>query len=453
MSGVVYLIGAGPGSPDLITLRGLRLLQQADVVVMDTLLPENFLDDLGISGKEVFRIPTDAGDMQARQDEMNRIVVDGAKRGLKVARLKGGDPFLFGRGWEEITYLDEHDVAWEMAPGISSAMAVPASASVPLTVRPTSRSVAFFTARLAGGDANRKMPKADTIVVMMGVKVLPSVVEHLIAEGWSPDTPVCVIERGCQPGERQVKAPLSEIADAVKKAGVKPPAITVVGAGVGRPDLVNRQRRILFTGIDPSPFRYLGNILHWPAQVPVARDVSREELSLALDHLAGQSETRAIVFTDGAAVRNFFDQLHRAGRDIRTLSGVSIVAASRDAVRELEALKLRADRERHPSEDEDIFSALDDFGRAVVVEGIETFSEKPDAFRTLPLFDLRPGPQFGEPLPEHDVICFTRPEEVRLVLDAYGKEAFRHEVWCLSETTAAQLEDMGITSKIVLPPE
>jgi uroporphyrin-III C-methyltransferase len=387
MSGVVYFIGAGPGSPDLITVRGLRLLRQADIIVMDTLLPESFLDDLGISGKEVFRIPADAGRMQARQDEMNRLVADRAKRGQKVARLKGGDPFLFGRGWEEITYLDEHDVAWEMAPGISSAMAVPASASVPLTVRSTSRSVAFFTARLAGGDANRKMPKADTIVVMMGVKVLPSVVEHLIAEGWSPDTPVCVIERGCQPGERQVKAPLSEIADVVKKAGVKPPAITVVGAGVGRPDLVNRQRRILFTGIDPSPFRYLGNILHWPAQAPVARDVSREELSLALDYLAEKDET------------------------------------------------------------------LDDFGRAVVVEGIETVSAKPDAFHTLTLFDLRPGPQFGEPLPEHEVICFSRPEEVRLVLDAYGKEAFRREVWCISEITAAQLEDMGITSKIVLLPE
>ncbi|MHC4663311.1 MAG: uroporphyrinogen-III C-methyltransferase [Planctomycetota bacterium] len=455
MSGVVYLIGAGPGSPDLISLRALRLLQRADMIVMDTLLPESFLDDLGITGKQVIRVQDDNTKKSKRQDEINRLMLDGAKRGLKVARLKGGDPFLFGRGWEEIILLDENDVAWEVVPGISSAMAVPASASVPLTIRHTGRSVAFFTARLAGGDANRKMPKADTIVVMMGVKVLHSVVEHFVSEGWSPDTPVCVIERGCQPGERQVMAPLSEIASAVEKARIKPPAITIIGAGAGRPELINRHPRILFTGYDPAPFRYLGNILHWPVQAVTPRNIGKEEIAAALDNLA-EGDASAILFEDEYAVRRFFETLSRADKDARALGRISFVAASRFAEWELNFLQLQADLVVDSSRSEDVIPALRRFERILLVEGISEsagfagmLSEMSDIY-FLKLFSVQPGQQLGEPLPEHEVIFIASSEDTRLLLDTYGKRAFQGEIWCLTHEIAANLEKMAPKDKIVL---
>ncbi len=420
--GVVYLIGAGPGSPDLISLRGLHLLRQAEMIVIDSLLPETFLDDLDIPCKQVLRMHASATSMEIRQQEINNLLLDGARRGLRVARLKGGDPMVFGRGWEEVAFLDSHGVAWEVVPGISSAMAAPASASVPLTTRRSSRSVAFVTARLAGGDANKQMPKADTIIVLMGMKVLPSLAQRLMDEGRSPDTPACIIERGCQPGERHVKATLATIADAAEKAGLKPPGIVVVGGGAGRPDLIHPRKRILFMGIDPAPFRPLGEILHWPVQTLVPKEVSLKELALP----------EAIVFTDAPAVRRFFSLLHEEGRDARLLANVTIAASSPAARRELTALKLRVD--------------LPPKGGSLVVEGAPSSSE------ALQLFDARPGPLLGRPLPEHDVVFFTRPEEAKLALETYGKEAFRGEVWCSSDTAAAYLESQGLAPVRVHEP-
>ncbi|MHC4605994.1 MAG: uroporphyrinogen-III C-methyltransferase, partial [Planctomycetota bacterium] len=250
-------------APDLLSLRGLQLLRKADLIIMDTLLPESYLDELGIIGKEVLRPEEGAG----RQDEINLLMVEAAREGKKVARLKGGDPFVFGRGWEEVAFLDEHAVPWEVVPGITSATSVPASASVPLTTRRSARSVAFVTGRLAGGSTNRTMPLADTIVIMMGVKALPKLTENLMNEGWKPETPVCVIERGCQPGERHVKTTLKGVIDAVEKAGLKPPCITVVGDAAAGPDLKHFRPRILCVANDPAPLRTMGDVLHWPARI------------------------------------------------------------------------------------------------------------------------------------------------------------------------------------------
>ena len=461
-SGAVFLIGAGPGSPDLLTLRGLHLLRHADLIIMDTILPDTFLDELSVLGKQVLRPESDPADSEARQQEINRWMIDAAGSGKKVARLKGGDPFLFGRGWEEIALLDKHGIAWEGVPGISSAMAVPASASLPLTTRHTARSVAFVTARLAGGSANREMPKADTIVIMMGMKVLSTLAKRLMDEGWDPDTPVCVIERGYQPGERQVKAPLAKIDAVVKQAGLRPPGIVVVGAGAGCQELQNPRPRILFSGFDPGPLRPLGRILHWPVHVRVSRSISQEEVETALGHFAA-SGPRAVVFIEPAVVNHFLRHISTLGRDARIFAGAVLVAGSATTASALLELNLLADRICREPEAGTIVTTLECGDRlgihVLVVAGVqsppgleaalEAAGAKVEIFQ---LFDLRPSPTLGKPLPDHDIVSFGSPQDALAFHKTYGPGGFRRPIWCLTEAAAVQLDELGIKATIVVPP-
>ncbi len=233
MSGKVYLIGGGPGAPDLISLRGLRCLQRSDLIIADNLLPHTYLDDLGITGKQVERPAADASGEKARQQAIGEMMVAAAQEGRIVARLKTGDPFLFGRGWEEVLLLEEHGIPWEVVPGAASMTAVPALAGVPLTTRHTGRSVAFVTGRVAGGDTNKKFPHADTLVIVMAVRVMKELSDRLMAEGWPADTPAAVIERGSHPDERRVRSTLKRIAEESQKAGLGPPALLIIGAAAG----------------------------------------------------------------------------------------------------------------------------------------------------------------------------------------------------------------------------
>ena len=475
MSGVVYLIGGGPGAPDLITLRGLRLLRAADIVIMDTLLPEDYLDEIGVPGKDVRRIPQggSSGMMASttpplckegsdgddpRQDEINQLMVESALRGLRVARLKGGDPFVFGRGWEEIAVLDEHGIEWEAVPGITSAMAVPAGASVPLTTRRKSRSVAFVTARLAGGSANRQMPKADTLVLLMGWRVLPELVQRLLNEGWPPETPACIIERGCQPGERRVKAPLVDIAKAAQQARFEPPVLVVVGAGIARPDLQTPRPRILFTGTEPAAFRAMGEILHWPACRRRARTISPAELQTALAHLAGE-DAAGIVFSDRTAVRRFFEVLYAAGKDVRALHGARLAAWSHGAELALQEIQLCADCACHLADPDILLETLGRPQRALLVQSDTTPTTIADTLRErgvdvwpLPLFDLLSAPRLGSPLPDHDVVYFTHTDAVGPFHMAYGAAGLSRPIWCLNENVAAQFQQLGYGATVVLPP-
>ena len=264
-AGKVYLVGAGPGAPDLITVRGYRALQSADVVLADRLVPATFLDALGISTADKF--VQRLGDPGPRwsQATINQRLVEHARAGRTVVRLKGGDPFVFGRGDAEIEYLAEHGIAWEVIPGCSSATSVLTAAGLPLTRHGEGRSFAVATARVAGGGVLDSFPRSDSLVILMGVGVLEGIVSRLLADGWRPDTPAAVIERGTLPWERRVTGPLSQLHQLASDAGVGSPALVVVGTAGAAISACARRPTILFTGRDPAPFRDSGNLLHWPA--------------------------------------------------------------------------------------------------------------------------------------------------------------------------------------------
>ena len=232
-SGKVYLVGAGPGDPELITVRGLRCLREADVVIYDRLVNEALLDEAPPWAECVFagKMP---GTCVLSQAEINALMIERARAGQIVVRLKGGDPFVFGRGGEEALALAAAGVPFEIVPGVTSAIGVPAWAGIPVTHRGLSGAFAVVTAHRAGSDDLHwdALARIDTLVVLMGVGRLPDIVATLLRHGRSPHTPVAIIERGTFPDERVITGTLSDIVERAVQAGVRPPATIVIGETV-----------------------------------------------------------------------------------------------------------------------------------------------------------------------------------------------------------------------------
>jgi len=228
--GECYLIGAGPGDPDLLTLRALQLLQQADVILYDRLVPAAVLERARRDAERVF-VGKQTGNHTA-QERINGLLVHYAHLGLRVARLKGGDPFIFGRGGEEIEVLAAHGIPYIVVPGITAALGAAASANIPLTHRKLSQSVTFVTGHVLDDDALDWKSLAgtrQTVVFYMGVGHLPQIVEKLRAAGASGDHPAAVVERATLPEQRTLRGTLQTIADIAQAANVSPPALLIVG--------------------------------------------------------------------------------------------------------------------------------------------------------------------------------------------------------------------------------
>ncbi|GGJ93580.1 hypothetical protein GCM10010123_24300 [Pilimelia anulata] len=232
MTGTVALVGAGPGDPELITVKGLRLLRAAEVVVTDRLVPEPLLADLaaGVEVVDAAKVPYGAA---MPQSEINRILVDRALAGKRVVRLKGGDPYVFGRGGEELLACAAAGVPVTVVPGVTSAIAVPAAVGVPVTHRGLAHGFTVVSGHLAPDHPESLVDwpalarLRGTLVILMGVRNLPAITEVLLAHGKDPGTPVAVVQEGMTPRERTLRATLATVAAAA--ADVQPPAITVIG--------------------------------------------------------------------------------------------------------------------------------------------------------------------------------------------------------------------------------
>ena len=235
--GEVYLIGAGPGDPDLLTLRALQLLQQADVVLYDRLVPAAVLERSRREARRIFVGKIHGGgsaqtQSHTPQEEIHELMIRFARQGLKVARLKGGDPFVFGRGGEEVEALARHGIPYLVVPGITAALGAAAGAGIPLTQRGLAQSVTFVTGHPSEDDSLdwRTLARADqTVVFYMGVGRLESIAARLRAAG-APDTlPAALIERATLPEQRVLRGTLAQIADVGSRAGVSAPALLIVG--------------------------------------------------------------------------------------------------------------------------------------------------------------------------------------------------------------------------------
>ncbi len=237
MTGKVFLVGAGPGSEGMLTIRAREVIDTAEVILYDQLPGEEILSSLPDQAEKI-----DCGkygsDHTLEQEEIEALMVRKAKEGKRVVRLKGGDPFLFGRGGEELESVQREGIPVELVPGVTSAIAVPGAVGIPLTHRRFASSVTILTGH---EDPTKEKSALDweflagqrgTIVILMGVKNLPLIAEILVSHGKDPETPVAIIERGLRKDQRVTSGKLGEIGDIAREAGVKPPAVIVIGGVV-----------------------------------------------------------------------------------------------------------------------------------------------------------------------------------------------------------------------------
>ena len=341
IKGIVYLVGAGPGDPGLLTLKAKECLEKADVVVFDYLANSALLNFAPPQAERI-DVGKRAGAHTLSQEEINRLLVTKAGQGLKVVRLKGGDPFIFGRGAEEAQELFNAGIAFEIVPGVTSAIAVPAYAGIPLTHRDFTSSVAFITgheyptkadSRL---DWNHLAKAVGTLVILMGVGNLQEITTQLIKAGKCPLTPVAVIYKGTLPDQKTLTGSLKDIASKADKAALKPPAIILVGEVVALREKLNWfetkplfGKRIIVTrareqaGVFSALLHDLGaESIEFPT-IEIQPPQSWEKLDQAIRSLKNYDW---ILFTSVNGVKYFFERLYVLGKDVRELHGLKIGA-------------------------------------------------------------------------------------------------------------------------------
>jgi len=357
-AGKVYLVGAGPGDPKLITLRGAEALARADVIVNDRLANPRLLK-MARPGAEIIYAGKASRDHFLTQDEIIRVIIDHARAGKTVVRLKGGDPFVFGRGGEEAIALAEAGIEFEVVPGISSSIAAPAYAGIPVTHRRIAASLGIVTGHEAPGkdESDIRWDKLatglDTLVFLMGVEHLPGIVEALVSNGRSPDTPVALVRWGTHPVQQTVTGTLNDIVERVHEAGLTAPAVTIVGEVVKLREAISwfeRKplfgKRIIVTRAESSAGVLTEMLEELGAQVdefPVIKFIAPTDIAPLDEAISKLAEFDWVIFTSANGVEWFVNRLTETGKDIRVLGSAKLGAIGPKTAAALAELRLRVD--------------------------------------------------------------------------------------------------------------
>ena len=476
--GIAYLVGAGPGDPGLLTARALELIASADAILYDRLIPAGALDgarpdaDLRYVGKR-------PGAKSMPQEEINALLVELTSGGGSVVRLKGGDPFVFGRGGEEAAALLERGLPFEVVPGVTSGVAAPAYAGIPVTHREHASGVALVT-----GHEDPAKPESTldwpalaafpgTLVLYMGVGGLARIAARLVAGGRAPSEPVAVIERGTLPTQRTVTGTLADIAERARDAGVRAPAVTVVGPVVSLHEQLSwaerrplHGRRVVVTrartqasGLAARLAALGAEVVEAPAIRVEARASDGPEIAAALDAIESYALV-CVTSANGAAL--LMDTLSARGGDARALAGATVAAVGPATVAELRARGIRADVVPERSIADALAVALE----AVPVAGLRALVVRPGEARdTLPqalaergasvdavaLYDTVPealGPALLERVSSADYATFTSSSTVRYLLDALEADGARSlagtRIASIGPATSATARELGL---------
>ncbi|MFH1486291.1 MAG: uroporphyrinogen-III C-methyltransferase [Chloroflexota bacterium] len=358
MPGKVSLVGAGPGDPGLITVRGLECLAEAETVVYDRLVDERILSHVKLGAELVYAGKSPQGHT-LRQDEINALLVAKASEGKTVVRLKGGDPFVFGRGAEEAEALVEHGIPFEVVPGVTSAVAVPAYAGIPVTHRDCTSSLAIITGHEdpTKGESSIAWDKiatgAGTLVFLMGMANLAEIASELMRHGRDTSTPVALIRSGTQPTQETLVGTLGDIAEKARASQFRAPAVVVVGEVVEMRERLrwfdNRPlfgKRVLVTRSREQASRLsrlLGEAGAIPIELPAIAIEPPPSYGLLDEAIAHLPDYDWVVFTSVNGVESFFSRLTASGRDARAFWGATICAIGPATAEALAAHGLRAD--------------------------------------------------------------------------------------------------------------
>jgi len=473
-AGTVYLVGAGPGDPGLITVRGLEVLREAEVIIHDRLANPQLLLEARADARLVY-VGKESSNHALPQDEINRLLAAEAQAGHSVCRLKGGDPFLFGRGGEEADHLRAQGIPFEVVPGVTSALAAPAYAGIPVTDRRAASSLAIMTGHAGSGkqdsvDWRRLAAAADTLVVLMGTRNLPEITLQMLEAGRDPALPAAVIRWGTTGRQRVLVSDLAGIADEVARRGFAAPAVLVVGevagfagrlAWFGQGPL--QGLRVLVTrprgqaGALPALLRARGAepivcALQRIEPIPVPPESTRALMSQPWDWL---------LFTSANGVETFSGCLLAAGLDWRALGRARLGAIGPGTASALTRLGLRADCIPASAVAETLAQALPEVGpdtrvllpraagarealpallgeRGAAVEVVETYRAVPDeAGIALAKAALAEA--------EVDVATFASSSAVTTALDLLGRTALEEcDIACIGPVTAATAREAGL---------
>jgi uroporphyrinogen III methyltransferase / synthase len=339
--GMVYLVGAGPGDPGLLTIKAKECIEKADVLVYDYLANAQFLEYASPDAEHIY-VGKKAGDHTKTQDEINSIICEKALNGKTVVRLKGGDPFIFGRGGEEAQELLKAGVPFEIVPGITSAIAVPAYAGIPLTHRDHTATVAFITghedpSKEQSNIAWEKLATGiGTLVFLMGIGNLENICLALIKNGRAPDTPVAVIYRGTNPEQKTITGTLETIYEISKKANIKPPGIIVVGDVVGLREELNWfetkplfGKRIVVTRAREQASSFLAGLKELGAsciEFPTIEIIPPDDWAPIDNAIERIKEYNWLIFTSVNGVKYFYKRLFENSKDVRALKDIRVCA-------------------------------------------------------------------------------------------------------------------------------
>lgn len=478
MAGKVTLVGAGPGDPELLTIKGLKALEQAEVIVYDRLVSPALLERVPSAARRI-NVGKEAGHHSVPQAQINRILLEEALAGRNVVRLKGGDPFIFGRGGEELEALAQAGVEFAEVPGITSAIAAAAYGGIPATHRDYASSLHIVTGHAREGslpdiDFEALVRTKGTLVFLMGVTALPSIVSGLLNAGMDGSTPAAMVERGTLPGQRRCDATLGTLPERATEMGIRSPALIIVGGVCALAEklcwferLPLRGKRILVTrpreraGTLSARLRALGAEV---AAFPCIRTEPLLPCPAMEDALGRVAEYEWLGFTSAAGAEAFWSCLRSMGKDARALGGVKLAAIGPATGNALESHGLTADLIPEVYDAGHMGKALAKAaaGRILLLRAEEgspaltdALAEAGVAYDDVPVYrTFYDNPRSAELREEleaggFDFVTFTSASTVKGFVSAVGADAdFGSFVGlCIGKQTASEAEKFGIRVK------
>jgi uroporphyrinogen III methyltransferase/synthase len=456
MTGKVYLVGAGPGRQDLITLRGLNILREADVVIYDYLVDKSILDNAKqgaelICCDKLAKKGKYSDGFLIHQNTINNLLVKKAKQGKKVIRLKNGDPSIFSRLSQELEALVKNKIEFEIVPGVTAASAAACFTGIPLTDRRLASSCIFVTGHEDPAKKEslvdwKSVAKSSTIVLYMAVENLDNIIKQVIEAGKPKDTPIAIIQNATLPTQKILGGSLKDIAQIAKKENLKPPAIIIIGEVVNlnkRFNWLNKNKRVLFTGLSPERFFIKGNYFHLPLiKIDPMGDYKEFD-----NHLENIKDFDWIIFASRYAVEYFFSRLKALGCDSRLLSKIKIAAIGNSTKNRLLDSAIFADLvAKNESSDGLIeeFRKIDLNGKKIFLprsdisdKGLTNELEKLGAKVTASFAyrNIMPNDLPDLDLKFFDEIMFTSPSTVRNFKKRYGRIPTGIKISCISDVT------------------
>ena len=479
LPGTVYLVGSGPGDPGLMTVRSVELLSTADVIVHDRLIPQGSLS-LARADAELISVGKEGGGPSTPQDEINRIIVEQGKAGKSVVRFKGGDSFVFGRGGEEALVLKAAGIPFEVVPAVTSGIAAPATAGIPVTQRGMASAVALVTGH---EDPTKPETSLDykglaafpgTLVLYMGVKRLPQITASLIAAGRRADEPAALVMKGTLGGQKAVTATLETLAEAGEAAGIKAPAITLIGEVASLRDELAwfedrplHGRRIAVTRARAQAGSLSAKLASLGAETLEVPTIRTEAVDVGVPLDPAGFDLLCVTSTNSVPL--LLDRLRAGGRDARALAGVTVAAIGPGTAKALAGIGIYADVVPERSITEALIEAITESGqsyaRALVVRAEVARDALSDALTAagteVTVVPLYRTVQEELSAVEHaalataDTVTFTSASTVRNLLDSCGgveglvnAEGQRPRLASIGPITSAELKANGLAPDI-----